>query len=97
MLAAAVQRVRPDALLADLGTEPLEVLPYVEKLPTPRPRLIVIGPDDSGTILRAMRMGVRDYFDARRRREDDYCAALERLVRERQGGEAGAETAPWWR
>src|SRR5262249_62284309 len=53
-----------------------------DKLPTPRPRLIVIGPkDQSGAILRAMRMGVRDYFDTEPS-EDDLRSAILRVVAE---------------
>jgi DNA-binding NarL/FixJ family response regulator len=60
-LIAAVGADTPDLVIADLGDDAERVLDMLDKLPTPRPRLIVIGPkDQSGTILRAMRMGVRD-------------------------------------
>jgi pilus assembly protein CpaE len=58
------------------------VLDVLDKLPTPRPRLIVIGPKEhSGTILRAMRMGVRDYFDSAPS-EDDLRSAILRIAAE---------------
>jgi pilus assembly protein CpaE len=54
----------PDLVFADLGQLPETVLDLLEKLPAPRPRLLLTGPQDrSGPILRAMRMGVREYFD----------------------------------
>jgi pilus assembly protein CpaE len=63
-LLEAVGAQRPDLVIADLGGDPDGVLDVLDKLPTPRPRLFVIGPPDrSGPILRAMRMGVREYFD----------------------------------
>ncbi|MEM7411134.1 MAG: cellulose synthase operon protein YhjQ/BcsQ [Myxococcota bacterium] len=64
-LLEAVRDHRPDLVLADLGSMPDAVLDLLDKLPTPRPRLIVTGPQDrSGPILRAMRMGVREYIDS---------------------------------
>ena len=64
-LLEAVRDHRPDLVLADLGPLPDAVLDLLDKLPTPRPRLIVTGPQDrSGPILRAMRMGVREYIDS---------------------------------
>ncbi len=59
-----VRANRPDIVVADLGDDPEAVLDLLEKLPTPRPRLLVQGPaDQSAAILRAMRMGVREYFE----------------------------------
>src|SRR5215510_9302914 len=84
-LIAAVGAQTPDLVIADLGDDPERVLDVLDKLPTPRPRLIVIGPkDQSNTILRAMRMGVRDYFDTEPS-EDDLRSAILRI---------GAEPAP---
>jgi pilus assembly protein CpaE len=74
----------PDLVIADLGTDPEGVLDVLDKLPTPRPRLIAIGPNQSTTILRAMRMGVRDYFDAAPSEEDLRSAVMR----------AGAELSP---
>jgi pilus assembly protein CpaE len=89
-LSAAVQRVRPDALLVDLGSSPQEVLSHLEGLPTPRPLLIVWGPDDSGLLRRAMQLGAREYLTPSADAKDELLAALERLVRERRHGEARA-------
>ncbi len=81
-LLAAVGAQSPDLVIADLGDDAAGVLDLLDKLPTPRPRLVVIGPkDDSGTILRAMRMGVRDYFDAAPS-EDDLRSAILRVAAE---------------
>src|SRR4030095_4432884 len=61
-LIAAVGAETPDLVIAALADDPERVLDMLDKLPTPRPRLIVLGSkDQSSTILRAMRMGVRDY------------------------------------
>ena len=84
-LLAAVGAQIPDVVVADLGDDAEAVLDVLDKLPTPRPRLIVIGPkDNSTTILRAMRMGVRDYFDTTPS-EDDLRSAILRI---------GAELSP---
>jgi len=84
-LLEAVGAQRPDLVVADLGVDPDGVLDVLDKLPTPRPRLLVIGPQhQSGPILRAMRMGVREYFDAPPS-EDDLRRAIARI---------GAELAP---
>lgn len=59
----AVRRLGPDALVLDLGSDPEAVLDVVEALPQPRPPLLVIGPqDDSRLLLRAMRLGAREYL-----------------------------------
>jgi pilus assembly protein CpaE len=81
-LLAAVGAQSPDLVVADLGDDPERVLDMLDKLPTPRPRLIVIGPrNQSDAILRAMRMGVRDYFDAAPS-EDDLRSAILRAAAE---------------
>ncbi len=81
-LLAAVGAQCPDLVVADLGEDAESVLDMLDKLPTPRPRLIVIGPKEhSATILRAMRMGVRDYFDAEPS-EDDLRSAILRAAAE---------------
>jgi pilus assembly protein CpaE len=88
-LIAAVGAETPDLVIADLGDDPERVLDMLDKLPTPRPRLIVLGSkDQSGTILRAMRMGVRDYLDADPS-EDDLRGAVLRIA-----AELGPRTAP---
>ncbi len=60
----AVSERKPELVFADLGFQPDAVLDLVEKLPVPGPRVLVTGPhSQSGAILRAMRLGVREYFD----------------------------------
>jgi pilus assembly protein CpaE len=81
LVAAGTQN--PDLVIADLGTDPDGVLDLLDKLPTPRPRVIAVGPNQSGTILRAMRMGVRDYFDSAPS-EDDLRSAVMRVAAEVQ-------------
>lgn len=80
---AGAQRL--DVVVADLGFEdPESVLELLDKLPTPRPALVVIGPgDQSGVILRAMRMGVAEYFETRPG-ISDLRQLLERLGAERE-------------
>jgi pilus assembly protein CpaE len=81
-LLAAVGAQSPEIVVADLGDDAERVLDMLDKLPTPRPRLIVIGPKhQSDTILRAMRMGVRDYFDMPPS-EDDLRSAILRAAAE---------------
>jgi pilus assembly protein CpaE len=81
-LIAAVGAQTPDLVIADLGDDAERVLDMLDKLPTPRPRLIVIGPkDQSHTILRSMRMGVRDYLDATYS-EDELRSAVLRVAAE---------------
>ncbi len=96
-LIAAVGAQTPDLVIADLGDDAERVLDMLDKLPTPRPRLIAIGPkDQSGTILRAMRMGVRDYLDADPT-EDDLRSAVLRVAAElvpRAGAAAQAKAHP---
>src|SRR5262249_36628332 len=81
-LIAAVGAQSPDLVIADLGEDAERVLDMLDKLPTPRPRLSVMGPkDQSGATLRAMRRGVRDYFDTEPS-EDDLRSAILRVVAE---------------
>ena len=93
-LIEAVRAQRPDVVVADLGEdEPEAVLERLDKLPQPRPRLVVIGPGErSEVILRAMRMGVREYFDSEPS-EADLRQALERIEAERDPAEADAQAA----
>jgi pilus assembly protein CpaE len=87
-LIAAVGAQTPDLVIADLGDDAERVLDMLDKLPTPRPRLILIGPkEQSHTILRAMRMGVRDYLDATYSEEELRSAVL------RVAAELGPKTA----
>ncbi len=82
-LLVAVARHRPEALLVDLGNDPHGVLGLVEQIPLPRPLLLVYGPDDKEVLLRAMRLGAREYISPGREAKDDLLVALERILRER--------------
>jgi pilus assembly protein CpaE len=82
-LLTAVARHRPEAVLVDLGREPHGVLGLIEQIPVPRPTLLVYGPDDKDVILRAMRLGAREYITPGREAKDDLLVALERILRER--------------
>jgi pilus assembly protein CpaE len=85
---SAVARCRPEALLVDLGDEPSGMLDLLERIPAPRPVLLVYGPDDKDVMLNAMRLGARDYITPGNEAKDDLLVALERILRER-GPEAG--------
>jgi pilus assembly protein CpaE len=62
-LREAVTNQRPDVLLVDLGQQPEGLLDRLESLPTPRPVLLFVGSgEDTQLILRAMRLGAREFF-----------------------------------
>jgi pilus assembly protein CpaE len=62
-LADVIHRQAPQLLIADLGDEPDAVLDELNRIPVPRPVLLITGPeDDSRAILRAMRLGAREYL-----------------------------------
>jgi pilus assembly protein CpaE len=82
-LVAAVARHRPEAVLADLGDDPHAALARIEQLPLPRPLLLVYGPDDKEALLRAMRLGAREYLTPGREAKEELLNALERVLRER--------------
>lgn len=59
----ALREHEPDALFADLGLAPHDTLDLLDRLPAPRPMLVVCGPqEDSQVILRAMKQGAREFF-----------------------------------
>jgi pilus assembly protein CpaE len=59
----ALRDHEPDALFADLGLCPHDTLDLLDRLPAPRPTLVVCGPqEDSQVILRAMKQGAREFF-----------------------------------
>jgi len=62
-LAEAVRNDRPDALFADLGNFPHEVIEAIDGVAAPRPLLMVSGPQDNpDIILRAMKQGAKEYL-----------------------------------
>ena len=68
----------PAVLLVDLGSDPVGMLDELELLPAPRPLLLVAGPqEDSRLILRAMRLGAREFFSPHPA-EDALRSAVER-------------------
>jgi len=84
-LAEAVQRHRPDALFLDLIEDADARLDELEALPGPRPPMLVTGPEDeSQLILRAMRLGAREYLAPELEDEHAFCTAVERLILEHQ-------------
>lgn len=62
-LSRVVAEHTPEALLADLGARPAEVLEALQKLPNPRPAMILSGPQtDHRILLAAMRLGAREFL-----------------------------------
>jgi pilus assembly protein CpaE len=93
-LTAAVQQYRPDGLLVDLAPDPAAVLTQLERLPLPRPVLLLAGPDESALIRRAMQIGAREYLTPGADSKDELLAAVERLLRERHAPKTSSELAP---
>jgi pilus assembly protein CpaE len=90
----ALRRRHPDVLFVDLGDAPGAVLDEVERIPAPRPLLIVAGPqEDSRIILRAMRLGAREFLAAQPV-GDALRLAMERLLLEHQPVAAVKAVAP---
>jgi pilus assembly protein CpaE len=80
-LSEAVQRHRPDALFIDLIEDADARLDELEALPGPRPLMLAAGPEDeSQLILRAMRLGAREYFPPELENEYAFQTTVERLV-----------------
>jgi pilus assembly protein CpaE len=90
-LKSAIQRHGPDALLVDLAEGPNAVLQLLESLPNPRPMLLVHGPDDSQLILRAMRLGAREYLSPCEEEKDQIRIALQRLMNEARPASESAD------
>jgi pilus assembly protein CpaE len=84
-LVRTVELEHPDALLIALGDNPEAAFATLEKLPNPRPLLFFCGPDDSQSILQAMRMGAREYIAPAPDEKDQLLAAVERAARESSG------------
>jgi pilus assembly protein CpaE len=64
-LAARVATRPPSAIVAVLGEKADLFLDALEALPAPRPLWLAMGPEDEGRlVLRAMRLGARDYLPA---------------------------------
>ena len=93
-LVRVVHRRRPDALLADLSTDPEGVLDELDRLPAPRPLLLVSGPPESTFILRAMRLGAREYVSPSPVEGREIAEAVERLVLEQPAVPAEGHRAP---
>jgi pilus assembly protein CpaE len=93
-LAEAIRACRPEVVFADLGLDPDGVLDLLEEIPAPRPLLLVAGPqEDSSLILRAMRLGAKEFFPP----EPDEAAlraAIERVGLELGGAMAAKPLAP---
>jgi Flp pilus assembly CpaE family ATPase len=94
-LAEAVDLYLPEALFVVLGNAPHRVLDMIEALPAPRlPFFLAGSQEDTSVLLRAMRMGVREFLpeDAD---EKALASAFEKLDRKRAEIEKpAAEAAP---
>jgi len=93
-LFAALREHQPDALFADLGFAPHDTLDLLDRLPAPRPLLVVSGPqDESQLILRAMKQGAKEFFPPDPSREA-IRELVERLVLESRPELPGGRLAP---
>ncbi len=91
-LLEAVRTNRADALFAYLGEDPEAILDLLEEIPAPRPALLVVGRhEDTQLILRAMRLGAREFFPDWPS-WDVIREAIERLVLEYQPSAPVVET-----
>jgi pilus assembly protein CpaE len=80
-LAALVRRAPAGVVLVDLSERAHALLDAFEALPAPRPALIACGPTEDGQlVLRALRLGARDFLPTDVLRPD-LVAALEKLGR----------------
>jgi pilus assembly protein CpaE len=79
-LARDLRSRRVEALFVSLGKDPERILGFVERLPAPRPLLLLSGPrEDSGILLRAMRLGAKEFFPPEPS-DDEVSAGIERLL-----------------
>ncbi|MEN8185047.1 MAG: cellulose synthase operon protein YhjQ/BcsQ [Myxococcota bacterium] len=79
-LLEALASGRPDGVLADLGSDPEYLLDVLGRIPAPRPVLLVVGrTSESELILRAMRLGAKEFFP-RAPSQEELRDAVERLV-----------------
>jgi pilus assembly protein CpaE len=93
-LVHAVREHRPEGVFADLGLDPDGVLDLLDELPAPRPLLLVAGPqEDSALILRAMRLGAKEFFPPEPE-ERAVRAAVERVVLEFGSASVAKSLAP---
>jgi pilus assembly protein CpaE len=94
-LREAVQRHRPDALFIDLVEDAEARLDELEALPGPRPLMLATGPEDeSQLILRAMRLGAREYFPPELGNEHRFRTTVERLILEYHPAAVDESLAP---
>jgi pilus assembly protein CpaE len=64
-LVAEIRGQRPDALIADLGRTPHDVLDLLASIPAPRPALLLCGPqNENALLLRAMKQGAKEVLPA---------------------------------
>ena len=93
-LQGLVRKHRPDVLFVDLGDDPQGMLDLLDTFPAPRPVLLVAGrQDDSPLILRAMRLGAREFL-APDPDPDVLNTAITRLLLEHQPAEQADKVAP---
>ena len=78
-LARELETRAVDALFVELGSDPDTFFEALEQIPRPLPLLIMSGPPDSELLLRAMRLGAKEFFplDAE---ASHVSASLQRLI-----------------
>jgi pilus assembly protein CpaE len=79
-LARGLRSRRVGALFVSLGKDPERILGVLEQLPAPRPLLLLSGPrEDSRVLLRAMRLGAKEFFPPEPS-DSEVSAGIERLL-----------------
>jgi pilus assembly protein CpaE len=91
----SVRHCRPDVVFVDLSDDPTAPLDQFEKLAIPRPLLMISGPqEETGLMLRAMRLGAREFLPPDPS-EADLKSAVERLLLDRpESPERARKPAP---
>jgi pilus assembly protein CpaE len=93
-LAKVLEETRPDVLFADLGRAPHVLLDALERLGVRGQALFVAGPqEDSSLLLRALKLGAREYFPPLPE-VDDLGAALDKLMAARSSATSPKAAAP---
>jgi pilus assembly protein CpaE len=78
-----VARCQPDVVLIEIGEDATTPLDQYEKLAAPRPLLMISGPqEDTGLMLRALRLGAREFLPSDPGAAD-LKAAVERILLDR--------------
>jgi pilus assembly protein CpaE len=88
----AVGRSRPDVVLMDASEDPIVCLEQFEKVPEPRPPLLIAGlHEDAGLMLRANWLGAKQFLPAHPS-QADLRSAIDQMLLDRKPAEPGSRT-----